>query len=113
MAAVSQRNPVKAGVRIGQNRRAQLAPGLAVVVRPRLDDLSLAASHQRLEPSSLVKKDGRLNHAELLAVIDGAGAPPSLAEVGCVLEVDEPAVVLRAGRSGQCAVVGVAGLFVY
>src|SRR5262245_25611621 len=104
MAAVSERHAVNAGVRIGQNRRAELAPGAAVVVRPRFDYLSLAASHQRLESSSLVEKDGRLNHAELFAVIYRISAPPRLAEVRGILEVYAPAVVFRAGRAEKFAV---------
>src|SRR5262249_57684313 len=92
MAAVSERHAVNPGVRIGQNRRAELAPGLAVVIRPRLNDLSLAAAHQRLESSSLMEKDGRLNHAELFAVIDRISAPPRLSEVTAVLHIPSPAV---------------------
>src|SRR5262249_42895712 len=103
MAAVSERHAVNPGVRIGQNRRAELAPSLAVVIRPRLNDLSLAAAHQRLESSSLMEKDCRLNHAELFAVIDRISAPPRLAEVGGVLEVDAPAVVFSRGRAEQSA----------
>src|SRR5215831_19192305 len=110
MAAVSERHAVNPGVRIGQNRRAELAPGLAVVIRPRLNDLSLAAAHQRLESSSLMEKDGRLNHAELFAVIDRISAPPRLAEVGGVLEVDAPAVVFSTGRAEQFAVANFDGL---
>src|SRR5262245_8533170 len=51
-----------------------------------------------------MEKDGRLNHAELFAVIDRISAPPSLAEVGGVLEVNAPAVVFSAGRAEQFAV---------
>src|SRR5262245_8825878 len=98
MASVFERYAVNPGVRIGQNRRAELPPGLAVVIRPRLDDLSLTAPHHRLESSSLVQKDGRLNNAELLAIIDRISAPPRLAQVGGVLEVDAPTVVFSAGR---------------
>src|SRR5215510_12730548 len=104
MTAVLERHAINAGVRIGQSRLAELAPCLAVVIRPRFDDLSLAAAHQRLESSSLMEKDGRLNHAELFAVIDRISAPPRLAEVGGVFEVDAPAVVFGTGRAEQFAV---------
>src|SRR5262245_47148931 len=97
MAAVSERHAVNAGVRIGQNRRAELAPGLAVVVRPRFDDLSLATAHQRLEFSSLVEEDGRLNHAELFSVIDCLRALPRFTQIRGALEVYAPAFIFCAG----------------
>src|SRR5262245_37046792 len=104
MTAVSERHAINAGVRIRQSRLAELAPCLAVVIRPRFDDLSLAAAHQRLQSSPLMEKDGRLNHAELFAVIDRISAPPGLAEVCGVLEVDAPAVVFSTGRAEKFAV---------
>src|SRR5262245_13663477 len=51
-----------------------------------------------------MEKDGRLNYAEFFAVIDRISAPPRLAEVGGVLEVDAPAVVFSTGRTEQFAV---------
>src|SRR5262245_8976116 len=104
MAAILERHAVKAGVRIGQGGRGELAPSFTIVFRPRFNDLSLAAAKHRLEFSALVEEDSRLNHAELSSVIDRVSAAPRLAQIRGALEVYAPAVVLGAGGAEQLAV---------
>src|SRR5712691_9373945 len=113
MAAIPERHGIYAGIRIGERGQCQLAPGLALVLGPHFKNLALLGPADGLKPFVLVNQNGRLDRADLFAIVDRSDQFPGLPQVSRSLEMNTPAAVFGAARAQDVSAGQLHGLVLY
>jgi hypothetical protein len=104
-ASIFKLDGINAAIRVRQGSGSGIAPGFAIVGGPPFVDFFLMAAAKELEEAVAVIEKRGLDEFDGIAVVEGLGFRPGLAEITRGFEMDFRAVVFGA-RGGEDGAIG-------